>query len=444
MDRYRWSVALVAAFAVVAAAAQPSQKQLAREILRELVEVNTSERHGTRAAAERIADRLRAAGFPAGDVQVIGPRPEKANVVARLRGSGKARPLLFLAHLDVVDARKEDWSAGLDPFTLTERDGYFYGRGTSDIKQEGAILVATLIRLRQERAVLERDVIVALTADEEIGGADGIAWLLREHRPLIDAAFTINTDAGGGQIEKGQRVRYTVQTSEKASVTFRLEVTDRGGHSSQPTRENAIYRLAEGLTRLARFEFPIKLNETTRAFLERMAPGQTPEQLAAASTYFNSVMRTTCVATMLEGGHAVNALPQTARAAVNCRILPEDSLEYVLAELNRAVSDPRISITALNELHASPASPLSPEVLRPIERLVADTWPGVPVVPVMDPWATDGLYLRRAGIPVYGVPAVFTEMDPVRAHGKDERIGVEAFYEGLEFMYRLVRVLSSG
>jgi acetylornithine deacetylase/succinyl-diaminopimelate desuccinylase-like protein len=450
------------ALLLTTAAQSPTHKP-AQEVLRELVEINTSDKFGTQAAAEAVAGRLRVGGFATDDVQVVGPRPHRSSVVARLRGPGAARPILFLAHLDVVDARKEDWSDGLDPFILTERDGFFYGRGTTDIKQEVAVLVTTLTRLKQEGFVPNRDIIVALTADEEVGGADGIGWLLRERRPLIDAAYVINTDAGGGQTEKDRRFRYTVQTSEKASVSFRLATTDRGGHSSQPTKDNAIYRLADALTRVGQLEFPIKLNDTTRTFLDRMAgherdslaadlkavAGQAPDvkaakRLAAASPFYNSVMRTTCVATMLEGGHAVNALPQTAGASVNCRILPEDSLEIVMTVLTGAVADRRISIIPLNELRASPASPLVPEVLRPIERIVAELWPGVPVLPVMDPWATDGLHLRRAGIPVYGVPAVFTEIDPVRSHGKDERVSVAAFYDGLEFMYRLMKALTAG
>jgi acetylornithine deacetylase/succinyl-diaminopimelate desuccinylase-like protein len=447
---------------LIAIVAQSPHQPFAREVLRELVEINTTDRFGTQAAAEAMAARLRGGGFASEDVRVVGPRAHRSNVVARLRGSGVARPILFLAHLDVVEARKEDWSGGLDPFTLTERGGFLYGRGTTDIKQEVAVLVTTLVRLKRERFVPNRDIVVALTADEEIGGAEGIDWLLREQRPLIDAAYAINTDAGGGQIEKAKHFRYTVQTSEKASVTFRLEATDRGGHSSQPTKENAIYRLAEALTRVARFDFPVKLNDTTRMFLDRMAAhergslaadlkaaaARPPDANAAtrvadASAFYNSVMRTTCVATMIEAGHAVNALPQTARASVNCRILPEDSLDSVTTALTGAVADPRISITPMNELRASPASPLAPDVLRPVERLVAEMWPGVPVLPVMDPWATDGAHLRRAGIPVYGVPAVFTEIDPVRSHGQDERVGVQPFYEGLEFMYRLMKALTA-
>ena len=443
--------------------ATPSaQQQLARDIFRELIEINTTHQFGSTMAAEAMAARLKEANFPASDVQVIGPRPEKMNLVVRLRGKGQAKPILFIAHLDVVEARKEDWSPEFDPFKFIERDGYFYGRGTVDIKGEAAALIATLIRLKQEGFVPTRDIIVALTEDEEGGEANGVNWLLQNQRELIDAAYCINTDAGGGQIEGGKRVRYNVQTSEKASVTFRLEVKNSGGHSSQPVRDNAIYHLAEGLARLAKFDFPVKLNETTRAFFERMskhARGQIAEdmkavaraspelfaaaRLAAGSPFYNSVMRTTCVATMLEAGHAHNALPQMARAVVNCRVLPEDSQEGVMKTLVQVLADPQITITPLGRLISSPASPLTPEVIRPIERIVAELWPGVPVVPVMDPWATDGLYLRRAGIAVYGAPGIFFDIDPIRAHGKDERIGVQAFYDGVEFLYRLMKATTT-
>jgi acetylornithine deacetylase/succinyl-diaminopimelate desuccinylase-like protein len=438
-------------------------QQLARDIFRELIEINTTHPFGSTKAAEAVASHLRAAGFPGGDVQVVGPRPDRHNVIARLRGNGKANPILFIAHLDVVEAHKEDWSPDIDPFKFTERDGYFYGRGTVDVKDEAAILAATLIRLRSEGFVPDRDIIIALTADEEGGDADGVEWLLQNQRNLIDASYCINTDAGGGQVENGKRLRYNVQTSEKSSLTFRLEVKNPGGHSSQPVRENAIYRLAEGLARLGKSEFPVKLNETTRTFFGRMAARESGElaadmkaaanptqdhaaisRLAAASPFYNSIMRTTCVATMLDAGHAPNALPQTARATVNCRVLPEDSQETVTKALIDVLADDQISVTALNRPLASPMSPLKPEVVRSIERIVAELWPGVPVVPVMDPWATDGVYLRRAGIPVYGVPAVFFDIDPIRAHGKDERVGVQAFYEGVEFMHRLIRALGSG
>jgi acetylornithine deacetylase/succinyl-diaminopimelate desuccinylase-like protein len=441
-----------------------ASQQLAREILKELIEINTTHQFGSTKAAEALAVRLKAAGFPASDVQVLAPdkHPTKGNLVARLRGRGKAKPVLFVAHLDVVDARKEDWSDGIDPFQFTERDGFFYGRGTLDVKGEAASLVANLIRLRQEGFVPEQAIVVALTADEEAGGeANGVEWLIRNHRDLIDAAYVINTDAGGGQIEKTKHVRYTLQTGEKVFLTFRLEVRNSGGHSSLPVKDNAIYRLAHGLTRLASYDFPAKLNETTRAYFERMSvyeKGQVSTDMKAVakaqpdsaalvrlsnvSPLYNSTMRTTCVATMLEAGHAENALPQTARATVNCRLLPGEAPEEVKRTLASVLADEQITVTPLNEAVTSPASQLIPEVTQPIERLVAQMWPGVPVVPVMDPWTSDSTPLRRAGFPVYGAAAIFYEIDPIRAHGKDERIGVREFYEGLEFAYRLMKELT--
>jgi acetylornithine deacetylase/succinyl-diaminopimelate desuccinylase-like protein/pimeloyl-ACP methyl ester carboxylesterase len=438
-------------------------QQLARDIFRELVELNTTQQFGSTRAAEAVAARLKAAGFSGEDVQVVGPKADKMNVVARLRGSGRARPVLFLAHLDVVEAKPEDWSNGLDPFKLNEREGYFYGRGTVDVKDEAANLVASLIRLKREGYAPSRDLIVALTADEEDGDSNGVAWLLQNRRELVDAAYAFNADAGGGQIEKGRRLRYNVQTSEKRPLTFRLEVKSAGGHSSLPVRDNAIYRLAEGLARLSKFDFPVRLNETTRTFFERMSAHEAGQlaadmravsrdpadpaavsRLAAASPFYNSMMRTTCVATMLEAGHAYNALPQTARATVNCRLLPDDTGENVQKTLVQVVADPEVSVVALHQAATSPASPLTPEVMRPVERVASELWPGVPVVPVMDPWASDSFWLRRAGIPTYGVPGVFFEIDPVRAHGKDERVGVREFYEGLEFTYRLLKAVSAG
>lgn len=378
-----------------------------------------------------------------------------------MRGAGRTKPVLFLAHLDVVEARNGDWSPDLDPFTFTERDGYFYGRGTVDVKNEAACLIAALIRLKQEGVVPERDVVVALTADEEAGDANGVDWLVRNRRELIDAAYVINTDAGGGQIEKGRHMRYNLQTSEKASIDLRLEVKNVGGHSSQPTKDNAIYHLSGALARLAQFDFPARLNETTRAFFERMAVNETGQmasdmkaaaqaspnpaaiaRLASASPFYNSVMRTTCVATMLEAGHARNALPQTATANVNCRMLPSETQEELLRTLNGVLADKQVTITPLYDALSSGASPLLPEVVQSVERIVAEMWPGVPVLPVMDPWATDGMYLRRAGMSVYGAPGVFLDIDPVRAHGKDERVGVQAFYEGVEFSYRLMKELA--
>jgi acetylornithine deacetylase/succinyl-diaminopimelate desuccinylase-like protein len=441
------------------ATAPAAVQQVARDVFKELVEINTTDSSGdvTR-AADAVAARLKAAGFPSADVQVLGPVPRKANLVARLRGTGAGRPILLIAHLDVVEARREDWS--FDPFTFLERDGYFYGRGTADIKSGAAELVAGLIRLKQEGFTPGRDLIVALTADEEGGTANGVNWLLRTHRELVDAEYCLNTDGGGGEIRKGRRIANELQTSEKVYLSFRLETKNPGGHSSLPVKDNAIYRLADGLARLARFDFPVRLNETTRGFFEKMSAteqgdlaldmkavagtpmdGAAAARLAAASPYFNALMRTTCVATRLEAGHADNALPQTARAVVNCRILPDDSPQEVRDTLVKVLADDQIGMTPAGEPAVSPRSPLRPDVVGAVERVTAAMWPGVPAVPIMATGATDGHYLRVAGIPVYGVSGLFDDVEDVRAHGKDERMGVQAFYEGVEFMYRLVKAL---
>jgi len=440
----------------------PSDRQrLARDILKELIEINTTDSSGDNTkAAEAMAARLQAAGFAASDLEVLAPVPRKGNLVARLRGSGARQPILLLAHLDVVEARREDWS--FDPFRLLERDGYFYGRGTIDIKSGAAVLVADFIRLKQEGWRPDRDLILALTADEEGGGANGVSWLLRNRPDLVKADFCLNTDGGGGEIRNGRRVANELQTSEKVYLSFRLETQNPGGHSSLPVGENAIYRLAQGLARLAKFAFPVSLNETTRGFFERMsrvaggelagdmrAVAATPPdaaataRLAAASPYYNALMRTTCVATQLQAGHAENALPQTARAVVNCRILPEQSPQDVQQALVQILADEKIAVSAMGTPSLSPRSPLTPAITEAMDRITAELWPGVPAVPIMSTGATDGHYLREAGIPTYGVSGLFDDVDDVRAHGKDERIGVQAFYEGLEFMYRLIKALSS-
>jgi acetylornithine deacetylase/succinyl-diaminopimelate desuccinylase-like protein len=447
--------------ALVLAALQPASApdRLARDIFEELVEINTTDSIGDNTkAAEAMAARLRAAGFPAGDVKVLAPAPRKGNLVARLRGTGNEKPILLLAHLDVVEALRADWS--MDPFTFSEKDGYYYGRGTSDDKAMAAIFVANFIRYRAEGFTPRRDVILALTADEEGGDHNGVEWLLRHHRPLIDAEFAIN-EGGGGHLKGGRHLLNEVQASEKVYQDFTLEVTNPGGHSSLPVKENAIYRLAQGLARLGQFQFPVKLNEVTRTFFSRMAAfekGQTAADMKAvsgaaadpssaarlsdASPIYNSMLRTTCVATMLEGGHARNALPQTARANVNCRILPGEDPAAVRATLARVLADDRISVTAVGQARPSEPSPLRREIVDPIEELTGAMWPGVPVVPSMSTGATDGLYLRNAGIPTYGVSGLFEDVDDVRAHGRDERIGVKEFHEGREFLYKLVKKLA--
>jgi acetylornithine deacetylase/succinyl-diaminopimelate desuccinylase-like protein len=436
-----------------------SNNQLARDIYKELVEINTTNSAGnTTDAARAMARRLKEAGFPEADVQVLGPAPLKQNLVARYRGTGARKPLLLVAHLDVVEARREDWS--VDPFKLLERDGYFWGRGTADDKAMAAAWIAAFIRLRQEHYLPDRDLIVALTADEETGDHNGIQWLLAAHRDLIDADYALN-EGGESQIRDGHYLLNAVQLSEKVYQSYRLEVRNVGGHSSRPTKDNAIYRLAEGLTRLSKYEFPARMNTTTIEYFKqmsqfytgqvasdmravaRMSPDRAVVDRLSKSPIENALFRTTCVATRLEGGHADNALPQMARAVVNCRILPGESPAEVRSTLIRVVADDRISITPIDEAVASAPSSLRPEVTGAIGRITAQMWPGVPVIPVMSTGATDGLYLRNAAIPTYGVSGFFEDVNDTRAHGRDERIGVKQFYEGREFLYRLVKALSS-
>jgi acetylornithine deacetylase/succinyl-diaminopimelate desuccinylase-like protein len=436
-------------------------ERMGRDVFRELIEIDTTHEHGSSGpAAQAMARRLLDAGFPAGDVEVLGPPDSRnLNLVARLRGTGARKPILWLAHLDVVEARREDWS--LDPFAFTEKDGFFYGRGTYDIKDGAAILVATFARLRREGYIPDRDLILALTAGEESGqDYNGVDWLLRERRARIEAAYCVNMDAGDPQIRNGKRILRTVQASEKVFLSLRLEVTNPGGHSSLPLKENAIYRLAGGLSRLAVYDFPARLNEVTRGFFERMAalePGpqaadmkaaaRVPPDAAAvarlsASAFYNAQLRTTCVVTQIDGGHAENALPQRARATVNCRMLPDEVPAEVEETIRRVLADQQIRVSVLTPAVPGPASPLTPAVMQVVEKVTAELWPGVPVAPVMETGATDGKFLRSAGIPTYGVSGVFIDIDDIRSHGRDERIGVKDYYDGLAYIDRLVRALS--
>jgi acetylornithine deacetylase/succinyl-diaminopimelate desuccinylase-like protein len=443
------------------AAQRTPDERAARALFAELIGINTTHDQGsTTLAARAVARRLLAAGFPAKDVVIAGPHPARQNLVARLRGTGPRPPILLLAHLDVVEARPEDWS--LDPFKLTEKEGYFYGRGTSDIKDMAAIFAQTMIALRRDRVPLDRDVILALTADEEGGADNGVQWLLANRRPLIDAAYVINGDGGDPLMRDGKLYARNVQASEKVYMDLRLEVHNPGGHSSLPVKENAIYRLAAALTRVGAYEFPARLNEVTRAYFTRAAAaapdtiaarmrmvgesGDTAamRRLSAGSSWFNAVLRTTCVATRLEGGHAYNALPQLAAANVNCRLLPDERPQEVVETIRRVVADTAVQVTVFAEPKPSPPSPLVPEVLQPIDSITAVMWAGAAVVPSMETGATDGLYFRNAGIPVYGVSGVALDVDDMRAHGRDERIRVDAFYQGLEFTTRLVRALAGG
>jgi acetylornithine deacetylase/succinyl-diaminopimelate desuccinylase-like protein len=432
----------------------------AKEIFKELVEINTTHSVGdTTKAADAMAARFKAAGFADADVRVLGASAKKGNLVVRYRGTGAKRPMVLMAHLDVVEAKREDWS--MDPFVLTEKDGYFYGRGTADDKTMAAVFVANLLRLKSEKFTPSRDIILLLTADEEGGPENGVKWLLDNHRPLIDAEFAIN-EGGGGVMRKGKYVTNEVQAAEKVYQDLRLEVRNSGGHSSMPVKDNAIYRLAAGLSRLAAFEFPPQLNDITRAYFTRAAPAQLDPQtkadmlavakepmdraaaarLSAQSPYFNSLLRTTCVATRLDGGHAPNALPQLATANVNCRILPGVSVTSVVAELTKVVADSGIQISLVDEATPSKPALLRDDVMTATETIVKSMFPGVPVVPVMSTGATDGLFMRNAGIPTFGVDGLFDDIDDVRAHGRDERVGIKQFNEDLEFQYRLIVALS--
>jgi acetylornithine deacetylase/succinyl-diaminopimelate desuccinylase-like protein len=432
-------------------------------LLRDLVGIDTSEPSGsTTAAAERIAAFLREAGFAPEDVRVIGLDGKRGNVIARLRGSGSGRPVLFLAHLDVVPASRDDWT--FDPYTLTERDGYFYGRGTTDDKQFCAIWAAAFAQLKRTQVRPSRDLILALTAGEEQGQGptNGVGWLLANHRPLIDAELSFNGDAGRGWIKDGRYLVYGVQAAEKVYVDFQLEVTNPGGHSSRPTADNAIYRLAGALQKIERTKFPMRLNDVTRAFFAQIARTETGaraadlraaaatspdpaalDRLASDPTY-NSQLRTTCVATMVNAGHAPNALPQRARATVNCRLLPDDRPEAVQAVLVAAIADPDVKVTVTTGPGAPPPDiALDPAVMSLVSRAANVVWPGVPVTPVMEVGGTDGTLLRLAGIPTYGLNHFEADED-MRAHGKDERIGVKQFDEAARFGYELVKLAAGG
>ena len=439
----------------------PNQ-QLAREIYKELVEINTVTPTGdTFKAAEAMAARLRAAGYSAGDLQVFNPASRKGNLVARLHGTGVRKPILLMAHLDVVEARREDWS--VDPFKLLEKDGYFYARGSGDDKFMAASFVSNMIRYKQEGYKPDRDIILLLETDEEIGDKDavGIQWMIKNHRDLIDAEFALN-EGGRVGLKNGKPLRNDLQTSEKVFVNYSFEVKNSGGHSSLPTRDNAIYHLAEGLARLSKYDFPVALNETTRAWLELAAPLEDPQIGAAMNSVasgrpdpaalarlsampaYNAQLRTTCVATMLEGGHAFNALPQRAQANINCRVLPGEPIEDVQKTLVRVVDDNQVSVTPTLIDPSSKPSPLNPEIVQAVERVTAKFWPGIPVIPTMSAGATDGLFLRNAGIPTYGTSGLAGDIDDVRSHGRDERILVKSFNDGQEYLYQLVKVLSSG
>jgi acetylornithine deacetylase/succinyl-diaminopimelate desuccinylase-like protein len=425
-----------------------------------LIAIDTTVDHGSTVAAKAVAARALANGFPQTDVTLVTPkdRPDSASVVIRLRGRSSARPVLYINHLDVVPARREDWT--FDPFKLTERDGWLYGRGTIDMKGQDAAVLTSLIRLKQEGFVPARDVIAAFTPDEETRSQWGVGWLLKEHRNIIDAALVVNPDGGEAALKKGRRLYIGVQTSEKIFTTFELETTDKGGHSSRPTAENPIYRLSAALTRLSKHRFPVHLTDTTRLYFERRAgieSGQVAADMRAilrqppdpaavdrlsAVVETNIQMRTTCTTTMIDGGHAENALPQRARATVQCRLIPGETQDSAAAAIRTAIADPKVEVHVKTAANVAPESKPSPDIFNLVESVTHAMWPGVVVLPLMSPGASDSVFTRAVGIPSYGVDAMFDDLDDARAHGKDERIGVAAFGEDLEFTYRIMRGVS--
>jgi acetylornithine deacetylase/succinyl-diaminopimelate desuccinylase-like protein len=440
------------------AASEAHEATLAREILREMIDTRSTHDVGSTELARKVQARLLAAGFAAADAQLLAPvdHPRAGNVVARIHGSGKGKPVLYLCHLDVVAANPEDWTR--DPFLLTEDNGWLYGRGTIDMKGQDAAVLAALLRMKSEHFIPQRDIVVAFTADEESGGErNGVDWLLTEHRDLMNADLVINPDGGEAGMKGGRRLYVGVQTSEKISMAFEAEVTDKGGHSSRPTVDNPIYRLSEGLARLSKFRFPAHLTDTTRQYFQRRAAIETgatkSDMLAAAKTppdpaaldrlsavvETNILLRTTCTATQIEGGHAQNALPQRARATLQCRIIPGESQDSVRETLARVLDDPTIKISVVTPATPSPESPLSGNILPTVERVVHQLWPDVVILPQMGAGASDSKYTRTLGVPSYGIDGMFDDLDDGRAHGRDERIGVAAFDQEVDFTYRLMR-----
>src|SRR5216117_4088132 len=466
----RWilSFCLIAICASRDRAQVPDQtKQLAHDIFKQLIEINTTDSVGNvTTAAEAMAKRLRDGGFAEGDIKVAGPNERKKNLVVRFRGTGKRKPILFIGHLDVVEALRSEWTT--DPFEFLEKEGYFYGRGTEDMKEGDAILVTNFIRLKKENYLPDRDLILALTADEEGGSSNGVDWLLKNHRNLIDAEFVLNHDGGGVTANHGKPEFVAVDATEKLYADYRLTVTNPGGHSSLPVPDNAIYHLADGLGRLEHFQFPFELNNVTRAYYEKLSTvtsGQrgedmkailkNPPDMAAVARLShdpidNSTTHTTCVATRLSGGHANNALPQTAQANVNCRILPGHSPEEVRQTLIKVFDDPKITVEYVGAIGgatgaSSPPAPppLRPDVFRPLEQIAQTMWPGAPVIPDMATGASDGKYTNAAGMPTYGISGEAIDRDDIRAHGKDERIRQDSFYRAVDFYYRFLKAVTS-
>lgn len=438
-------------------------QRLAHDIFQQIVEIRSVHAVGTKGVAEALYARFKTAGFTDQEMHLVpeGHWPNQVNLVVRLKGKGSGKPVMWICHMDVVDARSQDWS--LPPFKFTEKDGYFYGRGTSDMKDEDAAAAAALIRLKKEGFVPDRDLIVAFTADEEVGlEQDGPAWLLQHDRDLVDAGWVMNPDGGSGEIVNGKRLDFAVETVQKTYMTFQWETTDRGGHSSEPRPDNAIYQLARGLTRLARYQFPYKTNATTRAYFaatgqmsrgrkqaDLMALAKEPldltvaRRVAAGDVALNAILHTTCVATMLKAGVQENALPSSADATVQCRVFPGETEAETLATLQKVAADPAIRVTLLEPVQPAPETAPDPKIMTAITQVVHAMWPGVVVLPQMAAGASDSIFTRAAGIPSYGVGGGWNDLNDLRMHGRDERKQIGDFYATVEFTYRLMKKLGT-
>jgi len=467
---HRLAAAAALVLAAAPAAAQPSpapnypgQAQF-RELYKELIETDTTAEHGScTKAAEAMARRLKSAGYPDADVHLLAPadRPKDGNLIATLHGAdAKLKPVMLLAHIDVVEAKREDWTR--DPFTLVEENGYFFARGASDDKAMASSFTDAMIRYRQEGFKPRRSIQLTLTCGEETPDTfNGVKWLLANHRPMMEAAFALNEGAGG-RLEGERRVYLGIQAGEKVYQDFTVSTTNPGGHSSRPTKDNAIYHLSAGLTKLGAYDFPIHINQATRLHFEKMsvilggemgaamraaAGANPPAEATAAIAHdpgYNSMMRTTCVATEIAGGHALNALPQRATANINCRILPEESVDDVAHTLVHVMADPALHLAVAGERSpVSPPPPLTPAILGPAETVANQLWPGVPLIPAMTTGATDGRFMLAAGVPTYGLSGMFGEADGGGVHGLNERIRVRSLYEGREFLYRVVKLYAA-
>ena len=467
------SAALLATVFIAAAPAQPpagpmppaDNQKLAHDIFRDIVEVRSVHDIGTKGVADILVKYLKAGGFTDSEINVVPETkyPKQVNVVVRIKGKGRGKPVMWICHMDVVDAKKEDWTPGLDPYKFTEKDGYWYGRGTSDMKDEDAAAAASLIRLKKEGYVPDRDIIVMFSADEEVGlEQDGPNFMVTQKRPLVDAGLVMNPDGGSGEIQNGKRLDFAVETVQKTYMTFKMETTNKGGHSSEPRADNAIYQLAAGLTKLSQYQFPYKTNATTRAYFAAIAgtaQGQHKADLLALSkepldtalaghvaqqdTSLNSILHTTCVATMLKAGVQENALPSSADATIQCRVYPGETVGETRATLEKVAGDPGIKVTLMEPVAPAPETVPDPKVMAKVTEVVHSMWPGVMVEPVMAAGASDSIFTRAAGMPSYGVGGGWFDIDDVRAHGRDERDEIGNFYQTVEFTYRLMKGLTS-